>query len=76
MNCREKPPARVVRTAGALDENSRTLRTEVLVPNQDGKLVPGLYTEVTLHVERASRRFASRQSRSFWVPRRAGRGAG
>ncbi|GAT32054.1 RND family efflux transporter, MFP subunit [Terrimicrobium sacchariphilum] len=49
----ETYPARVVRTAGALDDNSRTLRTEVLVPNQNGKLVPGLYTEVTLHVERA-----------------------
>lgn len=38
----------VSRTAGALDPNSRTLRTEVLVPNSDHKLLVGMYAEVKL----------------------------
>ena len=36
----------VVRTAGALDTSTRTLRTEIQVPNEAGELLPGLYTEV------------------------------
>jgi RND family efflux transporter MFP subunit len=38
----------VTRTAGALDAASRTLLVEVDVPNADGALLPGTYTEVTL----------------------------
>lgn len=38
--------ARVVRTAGALDPASRTLLTELQVPNVDGELFPGMYAEV------------------------------
>jgi RND family efflux transporter MFP subunit len=38
--------ARVVRTAGALDPASRTLLTELQVPNSDGELFPGMYAEV------------------------------
>ncbi len=38
----------VTRTAGALDAASRTLLVEVDVPNADGSLLPGTYTEVTL----------------------------
>lgn len=45
-------PATVVRTAGALDDLTRTLRTELHVPNDKADLLPGLYTEVILHVLR------------------------
>jgi RND family efflux transporter MFP subunit len=38
--------AKVVRTAGALDPASRTLLTELQVPNADGELFPGMYAEV------------------------------
>jgi RND family efflux transporter MFP subunit len=37
---------KVVRTARAIDPSSRTLLVEVDVPNGDGSLVPGAYTEV------------------------------
>jgi RND family efflux transporter MFP subunit len=36
----------VDRTAGAIDPVSRTLLTEILVPNHDGKLFPGAHTMV------------------------------
>jgi RND family efflux transporter MFP subunit len=36
----------VVRTADAIDVTSRTLLTEVDVPNKDGKLLPGSFGEV------------------------------
>jgi RND family efflux transporter MFP subunit len=39
---------KVVRTAGAIDPNSRTLLTEVDVPNELGELYPGAYTQVRL----------------------------
>jgi RND family efflux transporter MFP subunit len=38
----------VARTASALDANSRTLLVEVDVPNADGALLPGMYTQVDL----------------------------
>lgn len=38
--------AKVVRTARAIDPASRTLRTELQIPNPDGKLFPGMYAEV------------------------------
>jgi membrane fusion protein, multidrug efflux system len=38
--------AKVVRTSGALDPVSRTLRTELQVPNADGQLVPGMSAEI------------------------------
>jgi RND family efflux transporter MFP subunit len=38
----------VVRTAGALDESSRTLLTEVQVPNTEGTLMAGMYAQVSL----------------------------
>jgi membrane fusion protein, multidrug efflux system len=38
--------ARVARTADAIDLNTRTLLTEVDVPNRDGKLLPGSFGEV------------------------------
>ncbi|MBV8375729.1 MAG: efflux RND transporter periplasmic adaptor subunit [Verrucomicrobia bacterium] len=41
-------PGEVVRTAGAIDSTSRTLLTEIKVPNEDGQLFPGAYTQVRL----------------------------
>lgn len=43
----------VTRTAHALDMATRTLSTEVRVPNADGALLAGMYTQVTLPIERA-----------------------
>jgi RND family efflux transporter MFP subunit len=40
----------VVRTAGAIDPVSRTLLTEIRVPNPKLELVPGQYGEVTFHL--------------------------
>jgi RND family efflux transporter MFP subunit len=40
----------VVRSAGALDITSRTLRTEIRVPNPDGTLLPGAFAEVRLEL--------------------------
>jgi RND family efflux transporter MFP subunit len=39
----------VDRTAEAIDPALGTLRVEVLAPNPDGALVPGMYVQVTLH---------------------------
>jgi RND family efflux transporter MFP subunit len=53
---REQPgepfPGRVARTAKALDPITRTLRTEVLVPNDDGRLLVGAYVQVELEIKR------------------------
>lgn len=38
----------VARVAGALDSATRTMRVEIDVPNPDGKLLPGMYAQVTL----------------------------
>jgi RND family efflux transporter MFP subunit len=38
----------IKRTAGALDTNTRTLNTEVHVPNPKNELLAGMYTNVTL----------------------------
>jgi RND family efflux transporter MFP subunit len=40
---------KVVRTAGTIDPTSRTLRTEVDVPNENGRLFPGAYMQVHLN---------------------------
>jgi RND family efflux transporter MFP subunit len=42
----QKFPGRVTRTADALDPNTRTLLTEVQVPNPDNTLRPGMYLQV------------------------------
>jgi RND family efflux transporter MFP subunit len=44
----------VTRTANALDPASRTLLVEVQVPNADGALLPGMYTQVDLTTPRIS----------------------
>jgi multidrug efflux pump subunit AcrA (membrane-fusion protein) len=46
----EKFQAKVARTADAIDLSSRTLNTEVDVPNRSGKLLPGGYAQVHLLV--------------------------
>jgi len=51
-----KLPGKVVRTAEAIDPTSRTLLTEVDVPNKTGELLPGGYAQVHLDVQVASAR--------------------
>lgn len=40
----------VSRAAGALDAASRTMNTEVRVPNRAGKLLPGMYAQASLNL--------------------------
>lgn len=42
---------KVTRTASSLDPTSRTLETELVVPNGSGELLAGMYCEVTLAVQ-------------------------
>ncbi len=42
----EKFSARIARTAESIDPNTRTLLTEVDVPNKNGRLLPGSFGEV------------------------------
>jgi RND family efflux transporter MFP subunit len=46
----QKFEGKVVRTADAIDQASRTLNTEVDVPNRNGQLLPGGYAQVHLLV--------------------------
>jgi RND family efflux transporter MFP subunit len=43
-------PGKVVRSSGAIDPASRTLLTEVQVPNPTGELLPGSYATVRFHL--------------------------
>jgi multidrug efflux pump subunit AcrA (membrane-fusion protein) len=43
---------KVVRSGFALNPSTRTLQTEVDIPNNDGHLHPGWYTTVTIAIER------------------------
>src|SRR5205807_6559570 len=43
-------PGKVTRTAGALDPASRTLHTEIDLPNPKGELLAGMYVDVSLDV--------------------------
>jgi RND family efflux transporter MFP subunit len=43
-------PGKVARTAGALDAQSKTLLTEVQVPNDKGELLAGMYAQVRFKV--------------------------
>jgi RND family efflux transporter MFP subunit len=47
----QKFAGKVVRTADAIDQTSRTLLTEVDVPNKNGQLLPGGYAQVHLQVQ-------------------------
>jgi RND family efflux transporter MFP subunit len=42
---------KVIRSTDSLDTSTRTMQTEVDVPNQDYKLTPGMYAEVSLRVQ-------------------------
>src|SRR3954453_4185737 len=46
----QKFPAKVARTAESIDPNTRTLLTEVDVPNKNAKLLPGSFGEVHFEV--------------------------
>ncbi|MBI3837927.1 MAG: efflux RND transporter periplasmic adaptor subunit [Planctomycetia bacterium] len=46
-------PGEITRTAWALDPTSRTLHTEVDVPNESGELRPGMYAQVTIDLAEA-----------------------
>ncbi len=48
---------KVVRTSGAIDPVSRTLLTEIQVPNETGELFPGAYTQVHLRTDNNSNVF-------------------
>ena len=46
---------RVARFAAKVDPATRTMITEVDVPNPTGTIMPGMYAEVSLQVERIDR---------------------
>jgi RND family efflux transporter MFP subunit len=45
---------KVTRNARSLDPKSRTLRTEIDLPNKDQKLLPGMYVQATITVQHAN----------------------
>jgi RND family efflux transporter MFP subunit len=45
-------PGKVTRIADALQPGSRTLLTEIDIPNPEGTLVPGTYCTIELHIPR------------------------
>src|ERR1019366_984778 len=45
---------KVTRTASTLDPNSRTMQAQIDIANVDGKLMPGMYTQVYLQTHRDS----------------------
>ncbi len=47
-------PAEVTRIADALQPGSRTLLTEIDIPNPDGVLKPGIYCTVELHIPQST----------------------
>ena len=59
VSLREQPgrsfQGMIARTAGALDERTRTLRVEISVPNASGALLSGSYAQVELDLPRGAR---------------------
>jgi len=53
---RERPgrqfEGKVVRTSASLDRASRTLQTEIHLPNKERSILPGMYVQVKLSLER------------------------
>ena len=47
-------PGTVARTANSLDPATRTMLVEIQVPNPDGALLPGMYTQVDLSSSRTN----------------------
>jgi RND family efflux transporter MFP subunit len=50
-------PGTVTRIADAIDPGSRTLLTEIDIPNPDGALTPGIYCTIELHIPRKTPSF-------------------
>ncbi|WP_249780078.1 efflux RND transporter periplasmic adaptor subunit [Bradyrhizobium sp. dw_411] len=50
-------PGKVTRIANALQPGSRTLLTEIDIPNPDGVLTPGIYCTIDLHIPRKAPSF-------------------
>jgi RND family efflux transporter MFP subunit len=54
VSVREYPgrafPGTITRAAGALDPSSRTMLTQIEVPNKDHALLPGMYAQASLHL--------------------------
>ena len=50
-------PGKVTRIADALQPGSRTLLTEIDIPNPDGVLTPGIYCTIELHIPRKTPSF-------------------
>jgi RND family efflux transporter MFP subunit len=50
-------PGKVTRIANALQPGSRTLLTEIDIPNPDGALSPGIYCTIELHIPRKTPSF-------------------
>jgi RND family efflux transporter MFP subunit len=44
---------KVVRTTGSLDMATRTLQVEIDLKNPDNKLLPGMYADVTMNIQRS-----------------------
>lgn len=51
-------PGKVTRIADALQPGSRTLLTEIDIPNHDGVLAPGIYCTIELHMPRKTPSFS------------------
>lgn len=47
----ERFSGKVIRSTDSLDRSTRTMQVEVDVPNQDYKLTPGMYADVSLRVQ-------------------------
>src|SRR5262249_33850044 len=50
-------PGKVTRIADAVQPGSRTLLTEIDIPNADGALMPGIYCTIELHIPRKTPSF-------------------
>jgi RND family efflux transporter MFP subunit len=50
-------PGKVTRIADAIQPGSRTLLTEIDIPNPDGALTPGIYCTIELHILRKTPSF-------------------
>ena len=46
MNSPAENSSTIFQNAGAIDTNTRTLLTEIRIPNKDNVLLPGMYAEV------------------------------
>jgi multidrug efflux pump subunit AcrA (membrane-fusion protein) len=51
-NSRRKYTGKVTRSSSSIDQNTRTLLTEVQVVNQDGSLMPGMYANIQFSGQR------------------------